>query len=155
SVGLRDDEILFFPCRQIEGVRNGIRGPLVSPFQTLVLLLELLLLHDLPELERGVADRRNLEMIDHAALLNLLVRRLDEAEVVDPRIAGKRRDEADVGTFRRLDGTHPAVVGRVDVPYFEARALAREAARPESREATLVRDLGERVRLVHELRKLR
>src|SRR5262249_947611 len=35
------------------------------------------------------------------------------------------------------------------------RALAREAARPEGRETPLVRDLAERVRLVHELRELR
>ena len=41
------------------------------------------------------------------------------------------------------------------VAHFEAGALAREAARSERREAALVRQLGERVRLVHELRQLR
>ena len=43
----------------------------------------------------------------------------------------------------------------MDVAHLEARALARETAGPERRETTLVRDLGERVRLVHELRELR
>ena len=42
----------------------------------------------------------------------------------------------------------------VDVADFEAGALARETAGPEGREAALVRELGQRVRLVHELREL-
>ena len=46
-------------------------------------------------------------------------------------------------------------MGRVHVAHLEAGALAGEAARAERREAALVRDLGERVRLVHELRELR
>ena len=41
------------------------------------------------------------------------------------------------------------------VAHLEARALAGEAARAKRREAALVGDLGERVRLVHELRELR
>ena len=83
------------------------------------------------------------------------VRRLDEAELVDARVGRERGDEADVRAFRRLDRAHAAVVRRVHVAHLEAGALAREAARPERGEPTLVRDLGERVRLVHELRELR
>ena len=85
---------------------------------------------------------------------DLAVRRLDEAEVVDPRVGRERRDQADVRAFRRLDRTDAAVVRRVHVAHLEAGALARETARAERREAALVRDLGERVRLVHELREL-
>ena len=44
---------------------------------------------------------------------------------------------------------------RVHVAHLEAGALAGQTARPERREAPLVRDLGERVGLVHELRQLR
>jgi len=43
----------------------------------------------------------------------------------------------------------------VHVAYLEARALAREPARSERRQAALVRQLGERIRLIHELRELR
>ena len=85
---------------------------------------------------------------------DLAVRRLDEAELVDARVGRERRDEADVRTFRRLDRADAAVVRRVHVAHLEARALAGETAGPEGREAPLVRDLGERVRLVHELRQL-
>ena len=83
------------------------------------------------------------------------VRRLDEAEVVDPRVGGERRDQADVRAFRRLDRAHPAVVGRMYVAHLEAGALAREPAGAERGEPALVRDLRQRIRLIHELRELR
>ena len=82
------------------------------------------------------------------------VRRLEEAELVHPRVGRERRDEADVRAFRRLDRAHAAVVRVVDVAHLEAGAIAREAARSERRETALVRQLGQRVRLVHELREL-
>src|SRR3954470_10214726 len=43
----------------------------------------------------------------------------------------------------------------MDVADFEASTLAVKTSRPECGETTLVRDLGERVDLVHELRQLR
>ena len=46
-------------------------------------------------------------------------------------------------------------MGRVHVANLEAGALAGQAARAQRREAALVRDLGERIGLVHELRQLR
>ena len=95
------------------------------------------------------------ELVGDLAVLDLAVRRLDEAVLVDAGVGRERRDEADVRTFRRLDRADAAVVRGVNVAHFEARALAGETARPEGREAALVRDLGERVRLVHELRELR
>ncbi len=76
-------------------------------------------------------------------------------EVVDPRVAGERRDESDVRTFRRLDRAHAAVLRVVHVADLEPGALARQAARAEGRQAALVRQLGQRVGLVHELRQLR
>ena len=52
-------------------------------------------------------------------------------------------------------GADAAVVRRMHVAHFEAGALARQAARAERRDATLVRDFRQRVVLVHELRQLR
>jgi hypothetical protein len=86
---------------------------------------------------------------------HLAVGRFDEAVLVHPREGGERVDQADVRAFRRLDRAHPAVVGRVHVAHLEARALAGQTARPERREAALVRDFRQRVGLVHELRQLR
>ena len=94
-------------------------------------------------------------LVGHLALLDLAVGALDEAVLVDAREGRERVDEADVGAFRRLDRADAAVVRRMHVAHLEARALAREAARAQRREPPLVRDLGQRVGLVHELGELR
>ncbi len=52
-------------------------------------------------------------------------------------------------------GTHAPVVGGVDVAHLDGRALAGEPARAQRREAPAVREAGQRVGLVHELRELR
>src|SRR5436190_2882552 len=101
-------------------------------------------------LERGEVR----DLVAHPPLLDAPVGRLDEAELVHARVGRERGDEADVRSFRRLDRAHAAVVGGVDVAHLEPRTLAREPARAEGGEAALVGDLGERVRLVHELREL-
>src|SRR5437764_3654574 len=96
-----------------------------------------------------------IDLIGDATFLHLAVRRFDESEFVDPRKRAHRADETDVRTFRRLDRANPSIMRRMDVAHFESRAIARETARPEGREPALVRQLRERIRLVHELRELR
>ena len=123
-------------------------------------LAELALLVDVG---RGLGDELRLflerrvpvHVVGDLALAGAAVGRLDEAVLVDARERRERRDEADVRTFRRLDRADTTVVGRVNVADLEARSLARETAGSERGETTLVRDLRERVRLVHELRELR
>ena len=111
----------------------------------------------------GLSDRvaplLHRRQIDHlvgdAAVLDLAIRRFDEAVFVHPRIGRERIDETDIRPFRRLDRTDAAVMGRVHVAHFEAGALAREPAGAQRREPPLVRDLRQRIGLVHELRQLR
>ncbi len=93
-------------------------------------------------------------MVGHVAGLDLAVRRLEEAVLVEPRVQRHRVDQADVRTLGRFDRADAAVVGRVHVAHLEAGALARQAARSQGGDATLVRDLRQRVGLVHELRQL-
>ena len=101
-------------------------------------------------------DRRQVvDLVGHLAVHHLAIRRLEEAVLVGARVQRQRVDQADVRAFRRLDRAHAAVVGRVHVAHFEAGALARQAARSQRRDAPLVRDLRQRVGLVHELRQLR
>ena len=69
-------------------------------------------------------------------------------------VAREVADEADVRAFRRLDRAHAAVVAGVHVSHLEPGALTRQTARPEGREAALVGEAGQRVRLVHELAEL-
>ena len=87
------------------------------------------------------------------AVLDLAIRRLKEAVVVDLGIDSQRRDQTDVGAFRRFDRTDAAVVRNVNVAHFEARALAVESTRPKRRESTLMHQHGQRVSLVDNLRE--
>ena len=86
--------------------------------------------------------------------MNFAIRRLDETEFIDPSKRAHRADQTDVWTFRRLDRTNPAVMRWVNVAHFEARSIAAQAARPESGQTAFVRQLRQRIRLIHELRKL-
>ena len=86
-----------------------------------------------------VVGREVLDLVERDAVLDATVRGLDEAEAVDARVAREVTDQADVRTFRRLDRAHAAVVARVHVSHLEPGALTRQTARPEGREATLVR----------------
>ena len=95
------------------------------------------------------------DLVGDLALDDLAVRRLDEAERVDPGERRQRADQADVRAFRRLDRAHAAVVRRVDVADLEAGALTGQTTGAERRQAALVGQAGQRVGLVHELRQLR
>ena len=79
---------------------------------------------------------------------------LDKAELVDQAEGGQAADEADVGAFRRFDGTDAAVVGVVHVSHVKAGAVAAEAAGTEGAEASFVGEFRQRVGLVHELAEL-
>ena len=95
-----------------------------------------------------------LDLVGDLAVDDLAVRRLDEAERVDPRVHRQRTDQADVRAFRGLDRAHAAVVRRVDVTDLEAGALTGQTTRAEGRQAALVGQTRQRVVLVHELRQL-
>ena len=132
DVRLRDDVLVLFPRGQVEAVGLELDALLLRPA---VGADDLVGLDDVADLvlrvAAGVGDDH---VVDDAAVLDLAVRRLDEAEVVDPRVARQRRDQADVRTFRRLNRADAPVVRRVDVAHLEPRALARQTARPERRE---------------------
>ena len=98
--------------------------------------------------------RKILDRVGDLAVADDAVRRLDEAEAVDLGVEAEGRDKTDVRTFRRLDRADAAVVRRMHVADLEACALTGETAGAEGGEATLVREGGKRVRLVHELRQL-
>src|SRR5690606_981314 len=95
-----------------------------------------------------------IDLIADLTVDDLVVRRLEEAVLVQTSVQRHRVDQADVRAFRRFDGAHTAVVSRVHVTDFKAGALARQTARSQCRNAPLVRNLGQRVGLVHKLRQL-
>ncbi len=92
-----------------------------------------------------------LDLAGHLAPLDLAVGREQETVLVDLAVNAQRRDEADVGAFRGLDGADAAVVRDVDVTHLEAGALAVQAAGAQGRETPLVDEHGQGVGLVHHL----
>ncbi len=100
-------------------------------------------------------DRREkLHFISHTSLNDFPIRRLNESELVDPRVGCQRCNQSDIGAFRRLDRTNTTVVRRMHVSNFEPGPLSREPAWTKSRQTPFMRDFSQWVRLVHELRQL-
>ena len=89
------------------------------------------------------------QLRDHAP-----VGRLDEAELVDHAVGGEAADEADVGALRRLDGADAAVVAVMHIAHVEAGPVAAQAAGAQRAQPALVRQLRQRVGLIHELAQL-
>ena len=131
-------------------VRHSTSVPLSLP--RLLVDLGVRLGDDLALLLRGVQVD---DLVGHHAVLDDAVGRRDEAVLGDLGEARQRADQADVRPLRSLDRAHAAVVGRVHVAHLDGRALAREAAGAERRQAAPVPEAGQRVRLVHELAQLR
>ena len=154
DVGLRDGVLVLFPCRQVEAERHVVDGALAFLLKLGVEARGFFLLDVIADAQAAFAGVDDFNEVENARVLHLAVRRLDEAVFIDARKAAERADEADVRTFRRLNGADAAVVRRVHVADFEAGALAGQSARSKCRQAALVRDLGERIGLIHELRKL-
>src|SRR5947207_6854241 len=124
-------------------------------FQVSIDLLELVNFKVIADAKIAVTGVEDGDVIKSAAIFHPAIRRLDEAVVVDTRVTAQRRDEANVRTFRRLDGADAAVVRRVNVADFESGALARQSAWPQRGKTALVGDLRQRIGLIHELRELR
>ena len=66
-------------------------------------------------------------------LVHFPVRRFHKSELIDARIVGKRTDQADVRTFRRLNRAHTPIMGIVNVAHLKACALTGKTARPQCR----------------------
>ena len=116
-------------------------------------------------IDRGVGLRDQLllllrrvevhDLVADDAVLDDAVGGRDEAVLGDLGERGERADQTDVRSLGGLDRAHAPVVGRVHVADLDRGALARETSGAERGEAAAVREAGERVGLVHELRELR
>ena len=63
---------------------------------------------------------------DHMRLfVDTAVRRFNKAELIDLAKAGQRRNQADIGAFRRFYRAHATVVRMMHVTDFEASTFTR------------------------------
>ena len=97
-----------------------------------------------------VCDHRILRI----GLVNDTIRSLHEAVLIDPCIACKRVDQSDVGSFRRLNGAHPSIMGVMYVTDLESGTLTGQTARSQRGQTSLMGQLTQRVVLIHELGQL-
>ena len=110
-----------------------------------------------PLVDEGLPDGASFQVgiCARNILAHLPIRRLDEAVGIRPRIRGQRSEQADVRAFWRFYRADASVVRLMDVPHFEPCTVSGQAARSKRGQPALVRQLRQRVRLIHELRELR
>src|SRR5262249_43556862 len=89
--------------------------------------------------------------VGQLALVDLAVRRDEEAVFIDAGIDRQAGNQTDVGAFRRLNGADAAVVRDVHITHFEAGAFAVKATGAQSAQTSLVRKLGQRIGLIDDL----
>ena len=84
-------------------------------------------------------------------LVNLSIGCLHKAILVDAGIACKGIDQADIGTFGRLDRAHSPIVRIMHVTNFKSRTVSGQTAGSQRGQTPLVGQLRQRIVLVHEL----
>ena len=92
-----------------------------------------------------------IEMPGHAAVFGFAIRRFQETKIVDAGERRQRRDQTDVRTFRRFHRTDTAIVRIMHVADLKPGTIARKPAWPQGRQPALMRQLRQRVDLIHEL----
>ena len=154
NVGLRDEVLVFFPRRQI--VAMG--------FELDRLLLGAQLAIGLVDFGARQTRRRpckrcrpGFRILISSTTVPFSTRRYGLSMNPYSLMRAKHESDeirSDVRAFRRLDGADAAVVRGMHVADFESGALARQTAWSKSRKTALVRDLRQRIGLIHELREL-
>ncbi len=94
------------------------------------------------------------DLVNRLATLQAPIGGLDESELVHPRVDCQLADQSDVRTFWRFDGTDTPVVAVMHIAHFQRCGLASQASGSQCAQASLVRELTQRVGLVHKLRQL-
>ena len=93
-------------------------------------------------------------LVEYAAPFDHAVGCFDETEFIHPGEGAEGDNQSDVRTLRGFNGADSAVVCGMDITDLETRPLSRQSPGAKSRQSPFVRNLGQRIRLIHELRKL-
>ena len=89
--------------------------------------------------------------IHRIGFIHHTVRSLYETIFIDSRIACQRVDQADIGTFRRLDRAHSAIVGIMYVSYLKTCTVSGKTAGTKGGQTAFMRQFTQRIVLIHEL----
>ena len=148
-LGRHVDVVHLFPVHFHDLVAVAAGNPLIGQAAVLVHRLRGLAHHELVLNIR----RHVLHLIgeEPCLLIHLAVRGLNEAVAIDAGVGGQVGDQTDVGTFRGLNGAHPAIVAVMDVPDIKGGPVPGQTAGAQGGHTPLVGQLCQGVGLVHEL----
>src|SRR5665647_2873461 len=95
-----------------------------------------------------------MNIVGNLAFYYFPVWRLDKSEFIYLRKGCQRSDKPNVGTFRRLNRTYPAIVSRMNVTDLKTGPFPCKTTGSQGGESSFVGNFTQRVCLVHKLRKL-
>src|SRR3989338_2718800 len=95
-----------------------------------------------------------IDLTSDFSAFNFPVRSFNQSKIIHARIACKMSHEADVRTFRRLNGTNATVMRWVHITNFKTGSLASKTPGTERRETPFMLKLRENIHLIHKLGKL-
>ena len=93
--------------------------------------------------------------IFRVGFIQLTIWGFNKSILVNPCIGCQRVNQADIRTFRCLDRTHSSIMGIVNVSNLKTGSVSGQTAWSQCGETTFMRQLGQRVILVHKLGQLR
>jgi len=88
-------------------------------------------------------------------LVDPAIRSLYKTIFINSCIRCKRVDQTDVWSLRRLNRTHSSVMRIMYVSHLKSGTITGQTARSQCRQTSLMRQLTQRVILIHKLRQLR
>jgi len=98
--------------------------------------------------------RKVVQLIGNTSPFDFSIGSLQKPEVVDAGKCCQGSDQTDVRPFRRLHGTYTPVMRRVHVAHLKPCPIPRKPPGSKGGQPPFVRQLRQRVDLIHELRKL-
>ena len=81
-------------------------------------------------------------------------RSFNKSKIIYPGIGTQGNNQSNVGPLRGLDGTNPAIMGRMNVTHLKARTFTGQTPRPQSRKTPFMGSFGQRIGLIHKLGQL-
>ena len=89
--------------------------------------------------------------IFRVSFIDFTVWRFYKAILIDSCITGQRVNQADVRAFGCLYRAHSSIMGIMHVTYLESGTVPRKTARPQCRQTPFMRQLAQRIILIHKL----
>ena len=117
-----------------------------------------LIVHRLISLRNNIfiffISHKIINLVQNLTILYLAIRSFNKAIFINTGINSQRANQTNVRAFRRFNRTHTAVMAVVYVAHLKTGTVTGKTTRPQSRKTAFMRQLGQRIVLIHKLGKL-